>query len=399
MYQQTQQIRGPFATPKAFRRPTGAHAIIVSLLLADLAGTTVWLLIGAFIWPPLWWLVRLCVSLFHASLIFDVGIVLIAASLATGIIRRRVLKKNGDDAWGYPAMLIILTGGTLLLLFLVKTTWMSIPAPAILAFPREPFPWPVPVSLLGAQVAAGLSLLAHVVLWRRSHQEAADKLLSFSRAHPDGSHWKLLEEVYRMYRQSLSRFEHPPVSHLRTPPMFYYYPPTPELDTHANPEQDLYWRSGELVINQTYLSPRLEQTDILLPLVARLLHDYNSPDQLVERFLHLAWLGNGSALCSWLLFFPLLVVEHCEHRWQALERDRVLDRDRFAHWCGEGKRLRRLLRRHLEQRIGDGQPDNAIPTLAERIDHLDSLISREARQIKELRAALPPTLTTPPAAP
>jgi hypothetical protein len=201
-----------------------------------------------------------------------------------------------------------------------------------------------------------------------------------------------------MYRRSLSRFEHPPVSHLRTPPTFCYYPPAPELDKHANPEQDLYWRSGELVINQAYLSPRPEQTDILLPLLARLLHDYNSPDRLVERLLHLAHVADSSMLCTWLLLLPLMVASACERRWQALERDRVLDRDRFAHWCGEGKRLRRLLRRQLEQRIRDRQPDNAIPTLAERIDHLDSLIGREARQVKALRAALPPAPTTPPAA-
>ena len=398
MQQQTHKIHRPLATPKAFRRPTGAHAIIVSLLLADLFGVLLWLLIGAFAWPLLWWFVRLCASLLHASLLLDVGLVLILLCLGIGLMRRHLLKKNANDAWEWPGTLMFGFGAALILLFLVKMAWMRIPAPVIPAFPRAPFPWPLSLSVLGAQIAAGLSLLVHVVLWRRYRKEAADKLLPFSRAHPDGSLWLLLEQAYQLYRRGLSRFDQPPVSPLKTPPTFFYFPPKPEPDKHANPERDLYWVSGELVINQAYLSPKPEQTDILLPLVARLLHDYNSPVAMVDLLLHLARLGKASRLCRLLLWLPLLVATSSEQRWQGLERDRVLDKDRFAHDCGEGKRLRRLLRRQLEQRTQDQLPDNAVPTLAERIDHLDSLIGREARQIKELRAALPPAPSAPPTA-
>lgn len=79
-----------------------------------------------------------------------------------------------------------------------------------------------------------------------------------------------------------------------------------------------------------------------------------------------------------------------------MERDRILDRDRFAWLCGEGGRLLKLLRRWLSDLHKTDQPDNTIPTLAERIDHLDSLLRLEAQQVKELHAALPPTLPASP---
>src|SRR5215470_18780231 len=379
---QHQQTRGPLSTPKAFRRPTGAHAIIVSILFADLAGTLIWLLLSTFAWLPLWWLARRSVTFLHASLFLDVALVLIAASVATGIIRRHMLKKNAGAAWGPLFLFIVVLMTVALESFLIDRAVMSIPASALPAFSPAPFPWPIPPSLLGAEIAAGLCLLAHIVVWRRERRAAAEQLLSFSRAHPEGNHWNLLEEVYRLYRRGLSRFEHPPVWPLRTPPMFYYFPPVAELDN--SPEQGLYWKNGELVINQAYLGAKQEQTDILLPLLARLLHDYNSPDHLVEWLFRLARVADASALWAWVFWLPSRVASTCERQWFALERDRVLDYDRFAYWCGEGKRLRRLLQSQLAERIARKQPDNAVPTLAERIDHLDSLIGREARQVKEL---------------
>ncbi len=192
---------------------------------------------------------------------------------------------------------------------------------------------------------------------------------------------------------------------LKTPPMFYFYPRMPlpsesegEVDALAHPERDIYLVGRELVICQAHFGPKPEQAEILLPLVARLLHDYNSPVARVEQFLHLAELAKSSVFCFWLLPVPVIVAQSCERRWQALERDHVLDRDRFAWKCGEGKRLRKLLYRQLGDLQKTGQPDNTVPTLAERIDHLDSLLRTEAHQVKELRAALPPAPPPPPAA-
>lgn len=75
--------------------------------------------------------------------------------------------------------------------------------------------------------------------------------------------------------------------------------------------------------------------------------------------------------------------------------DRVLDRDRFASWLGQGKRLRKLLRQRLDLLNKKGLPDNELPTLTERLDDLQSLIRKEARQVKKLRETVqlgqPPT--------
>ncbi|MEO8972731.1 MAG: hypothetical protein ABI406_14160, partial [Ktedonobacteraceae bacterium] len=145
--------------------------------------------------------------------------------------------------------------------------------------------------------------------------------------------------------------------------------------------------------------PEKAQAALWLPLVARLLHDVNSPVALVEQLFRLAHLAEASCWGVWI-WLPILVALSCERRWHAMERDLVLDRDRFAWECGQGGLLRQLLLRQLGDLQQTGQPDNTIPTLAERVDHLDSLLKPEARQLKELRAALPaPSAITPPAAP
>ena len=116
------------------------------------------------------------------------------------------------------------------------------------------------------------------------------------------------------------------------------------------------------------------------------------------QLLHMAELARASAWYYLLLPIPLILARSCERRWQAVERDRVLDRDRFAWQCGEGWRLRNLLVGQLDSLNRIGKPDNTVPTLAERIDHLDSLRRKEGRQVKELRATLPPPPSSPPAA-
>ena len=142
------------------------------------------------------------------------------------------------------------------------------------------------------------------------------------------------------------------------------------------------------------ISAQKEQVAILMPLVARRLHDYNSPVALVEQLLRMAELGRASRWYYLLLPIPLMVARSCERRWQAVEQERVLDRDRFAWQCGQGGLLRNLLigQRAYLQRAN--KSDNEIPTLAERIDHLDSLRNTEGQQVKELRATLPPAPET-----
>ena len=292
--QQIARTRGPLTTPKAFRRPTGTHAIIVSLLLADLAGMLFWLFVGALIGPLGWWLVQEFVFLLHHSLLLDIWIVLMLACFASGTLWQYVLKKQEENGWGCAGSLIILLITVFLLLFFLKPTWLTIPAPVIPVTQPPSFPWPLRFSIVGAAITIGLSILAHLAIIRRTHHEAAEHSLSLSRAHPHGSLWSLLEQAYPLYRQGLARFNQPPMKPLKTPPTFFYYAKVSEPDPHANPERDLYWIGNELIICQTHLGPKPEQAAIWLPLIARLLHDYNSPFMLVERLFRLAHLSESS---------------------------------------------------------------------------------------------------------
>ena len=398
MQQTTRQMPGPLATPKAFRRRIGAHAILVWLLLADLCGIALWLALGALFLPAVWFVLQHILPLLHFSLLLDIGLVLMLAVIAFGIFRQRVLYKSEDEAWGCAGPLLILLFVALALIALLKNAWFTIPSPIPdIAPPLNG--WPVQLSIIGGDLAAGLALIAHLVLFSRDRHKSEEKLLPYSRAHPGGDFCRMMERVYAYYERGLNRFAQRPLRRLKTPLTFFYYPRSlPEADAHAYPEREFFWEGGELIICQAYLSPEAEQAEILLPLVARLLHDYNGPVALVERLFRLAHLANESKWGA-LVWLPADVARSCEQRWQAMERERVLDRDRFAWKCGEGKRLRKLLRRQLVDLQKAGKPDNSIPTLAERIDHLDSLLKPEAHQLKELRDTLPPEPPPPPPSP
>jgi hypothetical protein len=399
MQQTTRQTPGPLTMPKAFRRPIGAHAILAWLVLADLCGIAFWLLAGALFTQFIWLSIQHVLPILHFSLLLDSGGVLILATVAFGLLRRRIQKKSADESWGCAGSLAILLFVALLLLALIKPAWIAIssPVPAIAPPIRG---WPVQVSIIGGIAAACLALLAHLVLLSRDRRMTEETLLPYSRAHPGGPLCRIIEQAYAYYERGLTRFAQPPLRRLKTPITFYFYSRTlPEADAYAHPENEFYWKGGELVICQAYLSPKTEQAEILLPLVARLLYDYNSPVALVEQLFRLAHLAGKAAFWGKFVFLPASVARSCERRWQAMERAHALDRDRFAWKCGEGKRLRKLLRRQLVDLQKADKPDNTIPTLTERIDHLESLLRMEARQLRELRAALPMSPTIPPVTP
>jgi len=407
--QQQQTPAGPLTTPQALRRSTGAHDILVELLLADLAGLLLALvlgaLFGALLVPPVGWLIQFGHVILHASLPLDIATLLILCCLAFAILRQYVQRKDAGFDWGCTIVLFLVVAVSAAILFFVKQAWIAIPSPVISPATLSPLSWSPPPSALGIEVAVGLYVLAHIRLWQRARHETAEKLRTFSRAHQDGRLCRLLEQVYSYYRQGLARFAPPPVARLKTPRMFYFYSRRApgegedELDMLAHPEREIYLVGRELVICKMHLGDKPEQVVVLMPLVARLLHDYNSPVAWVERLLRMAELARTSAWYSLLLPLPLIVARSCERRWQAAEQERVLDRDRFAWQCDEGGRLRKLLVHQLAYLDRANKPDNEIPTLAERIDHLDSLLGTEGRQVKELRATLPPASTTPPAAP
>ncbi len=387
--QQTRQMPGPLATPRAFRRPIGAHAILVWLVLSDLCGIVLFLAVGALLLPAIWFLLQHILPVLHFSLLLDIGAVFTLALIALGIFRERALLKDEAEAWGWAGPLLILLFVALALIALLKNAWIGIPSP-IPAIAPPITGWPVQLSIIGGDLLAGLALIAHLVLFSRDRRKSEEKLLPYSRAHPGGDFWRLMERVYAHYERGLSRYAQRPLRRLKTPPTFYYYPRAmPEADAQAHPEREFFWEGGELVICQAYLSPKEEQAELLLPLLARLLHDYNSPVALVERLFRIAHLANESGW-GWFLFLPASVAFACERKWQAMERERVLDRDRFAWKCWEGKRLRQLLRRQLVDLEETGQLDTSVPTLTERIDHLKSLLRQEADQVRGLRDGLPP---------
>ncbi len=400
---------GPLTTPKALRRGTGAHSILVELVLSDLAGLLIALLLGALLgallFPLIGWGIQFWRVALHASLPLDSAVLVIALILLHGLLRKWVLHKEASESWGCAITLFLIVVAASVILYFAKRAWIAIPSPVFPPVALLPLSWSPPPSLPGLAVAASLYLLAHIRVWQREQRETAAKLRTFSRAHQDGRLCKLLEQVYACYRRRLARFAPPPIERLKTPRMFYFFSPRPleegedEQDTMARSEREVYLVRRELVICQAHLGTRPEQLEILMPLVARLLHDYNSPVALVEQLLRMAELAKSSDWYYLLLPIPLIMARSCERRWQELDRERVLDRDRFAWQCGEAGRLRKLLIGQLAYLNRAGKPDNAVPTIAERIDHLDSLLRNEARQFKELHAALPSTSSIPPTTP
>lgn len=396
---------GPLTTPQAFRRSTGAHEILVELAFSDLIGLLVALvlgaLLGALLVPLAGWGFQFCRVVLHASLPIDIAALVIALFLAHAMLREWVLHKEENASWGYAIALFLLVVVASPILYFAKRAWIAIPSPIFPPVTLTPLSWSPPPSAAGIGVVAVLYLLAHIKLWQRERRERREKLRTFSRAHLDGPLCRMLEQVYDYYRQGLARFDKPPIAHLKTPRMFYFFQRRPpgkgedELDLLAHPERESYLVGRELVICQMQISNQREQLAILMPLVARLLHDINSPVAQVEQLLRMAELGRASRWYYLLLPIPLVVARSCERRWQAVEQERVLDRDHFAWQCGEGGRLRNLLIGQLAYLHRANKPDNEIPTLAERIDHLDTLRGTEGRQVKELRALLPPAPATP----
>jgi hypothetical protein len=371
---------------------TGAHAIIFQIVLADLVCFLIWLLIGSVIGPPIWWSIRLFLRIFHVSLALDLWGIAVFVAYWIGRYRRRSLYMPEERAWGGVSLFIVLATAMLLVIFLVKTAWIiALPASAVPVFPLEPVTLRLVFVPQGAGVAAILSLLAHLYVLRKARISTSTQQLALSQAHPDGPIWSLIEQAYAIYRRGLARFDPPPISHLVTPATFFYYQKqiTPESNEPVNPEQEISWRDGSLVINRAYIGTKQEQSDILLPFLARQLYDCNTPDHTVEQLFTMATVAEATWLPSWILALPAYVAGKCKKQWETMERERVLDRDWFAYACGQALLLRNELSTQLRARTRDGLPDNTIPTLAERIDHLDSLLTREKRQVQRLKDMLP----------
>jgi len=372
----------PLTIPKAFRRTTGAHGIIASILFADLLGMLLWVLLAAFLWPPIWWLLRAGLYLLHASLVFDVAFILFLSCFAIYLF---------SPVGKIVALLMVLIVMVFLLIGLLKPEWLVIPSPIPAFVPHEVPSWHLLFVPQGAVLAAVLVLLVHVIVIRRTQQEQRAQPLTWSRAHPDDPMTRIVERAYDHFRLKLTRFQPPPLSKLRTPSTFFYYlkHPSPDVQGPPNPEQEMFWHGGNLVLNQEYISTDDAQAEIFLPLLARSLADI----QLAYLF-RLAHVARRTKLTARLLFLALAVQSTCEQEWNRQEHERVLDGDWHAYLCGQGPRLRRLLHKQVDARKDRGLPDNAIPSLNERINHLSGLIFQEQQQVQQLRDAQSPTPPT-----
>ena len=385
---QTTRPASPLTVPHAFRRTTGAHAIIASILVADLLGVLIWVLLGALGGPPIWWLLRAFVHLLHASLGFDLILILVLGGVAS---------RSFLQSWAIPGTLMVFIVVITCVLWLLRPGWMTVPSPIPAFVPREAPSWQLLFLPQGAMLALLLSLVAHAVVLRRAQAEKLARSLTLSRAHPGDPLWRLVARAYALFGESLTRFQPSLVGILRTPDTFYYS--LRHLSANAtelrDPEHEMDWHDGTLVLSQAYIGPHDEQTRLLLPILARLLARNTWAEQRIGWLFRLAHTARQKRLTAWLLAVPLYIQASGEQHWNRQARERVLEGDWFAYACGQGPRLRRVLRAQLDMRTDNALPDHTIPTLTERINYLRSLIFQEEQQVRHLRAPASASLTPP----
>jgi hypothetical protein len=84
--------------------------------------------------------------------------------------------------------------------------------------------------------------------------------------------------------------------------------------------------------------------------------------------------------------------------WGQWKVRRVHDADTFAHYVGEGETLEHYLRRCHTELERAGKPDHQVPSLIERIGHLEALRNEEHEQMRQLGLTpqAPPLVTEPP---
>lgn len=240
MQHQQSTPAGPPTTHWVLHRATGAHDIVFSLLLADLASLLLALVLGALLEPLIGGLFQACRVLLHDSLPLDIAALVIACCLAGAILRTWVLRKDAKVIWVRTLVLFLLVVVSAAALYYIEPAWILIPSPVFPPAAPPSLSWSPPSSA-GIAVAAILYLLVHIKLWQRERRERVEKLRTFSRAHEGGPLCGLLEQVYGYYRQGLARFDPPPVEHLKTPRTFYFLPRRPG---ESEDEPDMLARPG-----------------------------------------------------------------------------------------------------------------------------------------------------------
>ncbi len=212
-----------------------------------------------------------------------------------------------------------------------------------------------------------------------SQQRQRKEQPALAQAWPGEQKWELVEHCYQLFRNALERFDPPPVK-LRTPTGFYY-----------RKNISLEWIKDKMwpVLPEEWLTP--ERIHLLLPLLAHHLAWFNTEGHVDEALINypdyvpFSWL---LVLTGNFLWLPVKVKHSLEGQFHLRDmeqrKQRVLDADRFAFYLGQGPALEHLLRRmhtDLEQR---GEVDRNVPTLIERIGHLEALNKQEREQMRKL---------------
>jgi hypothetical protein len=142
-----------------------------------------------------------------------------------------------------------------------------------------------------------------------------------------------------------------------------------------------------------------ERIHLMLPLLAQKLAYYNSSDwKLQTSWEHLP--GHSQwwmTLTGNFLWLPVWVKNLVP--WGQWKASRVHDADTFAHYVGEGESLEHYLRRCHAELERAGRPDHQVPSLIERIGHLEALRNEEHEQMRQLGLIPqePPLVIDPPA--
>ena len=384
----TPRPASPLTIPHAFRRATGAHAIIASILVADLLGVLIWVLLGAFSGPPIWWLLRAFVHLLHASLGFDLVLILVLGCVASQYFLR---------SWVIPGTLMVFIVVITCVLWLLRPGVMAIPSPIPAFVPRETPSWRFLFLPQGAILALVLSVVAHVLscnVLRRKSWHVPSRCLAPIQATrcgvwSNGRMRSLARTSAASSRRSSASSKHPirsaTTSNTSLPTRLSYW----------DPEHEMYWQDGTLVLNQEYIGPNDEQANVLLPVLACLLAHNTWATHFIGFLFRLAHTARQQRLTARLLAVPLYVEARGKELWDRQAYERVIDGDWYSYACGQGPRLQRLLHTLLDARTANHLPDNSIPTLNERIHHLSGLIYQEEQQMQRLRATVSSSLTPP----
>ncbi len=257
--------------------------------------------------------------------------------------------------------------------------------------PAGPFPNPL-IFFVAPSIVLGLIWLAYYgasYLWAvftvrpRSYSlpDTSQPASPISRGWPGELKWELVEHCYQRYREALKLYNPPPFD-LKTPKGFYYR-------KYYRWEGKLEWKGKTLVLPEESLTP--ERIHFLLPFLAHHLADYNSSDLSLDKawqfypndYPYIPFVPHWlMAITGNFLWLPIFFKD--EQAWRQWRAGRVHDADTFAHYLGEGESLEHMLRRMNTDLEKAGKPDTNVPTLIERMGHLETLRKKEHERMRGL---------------